>query len=498
MGLSSVLKQVIKDGVLLNLEVPEHCSRVRAEVQRFAQEMRTSRGSPIDIPPMIYSAVPLAPSTQRSCASNFSVLILSIGGTNTNLRWITSHAGELHLEALPLGLTPADAHFNSPCNDNLSHGALEFVEPIAQKVLRWLTQIPLAQFPQHLVISWGFPQLNYALPKASGITGAIACGMSKGQSGVAITDAHIEELFRQLLADLASGNACMALRKPLQQLRISVQNDTIMAVHRYLEAENRQKFHKIGLMILGTGVNVTTAEPFVLDQRGRVLEDSEGFAMHAVQPEARKQSVQDFWICYEAGRLQVSETRAKCDRLHPVRDKGIVADIEELGLGGIGFPRIFANLIRDYMPAGERVLEFVREEVGELNAHRVCDIAKAKLMLQSDRITPVLAAELQELAQVTLYRGILRAAEVLSAVSLYSGLGLHQGEQADALALEGSLWTIPDFQTEVVRLWNKLLQNELGEAGLEKLNLVLLHEDDYNASLMGPAYFIRQFDAARR
>jgi hypothetical protein len=487
MSIHPLYELLVKDGVILN---PDHNADqlvIRREIERFCMEISLSKGTPEDIPPMFFSAIEDNARRDLSDFNEFNVLVISVGGTNTFFRLIHFKNKKLSLSGELPGVISSIA---TPCNDYKPHELDELLHPIAEIALSWFAACPKNCKIGHILLNWGFPQLSYPLVNKKGITGAYGAGMTKGQKFVKDKGKQIEDVFRLCMADTASRNQLDNLLPLLRDVPISVQNDSVMSMFRYQERWRKEKYNQMVLMIIGTGTNLTISQSYVFE-KGQVKQDSSGYAIRANISDKKSRN---FWTNCETGSLKPLETLAKCDRRMPQDGDDIVLNMENLGMGGTGYTRIFYNLIQDYIADVNKLYERIDRFFDGLDAKKIETIARSKQSFLPQKIaTAKVCEQLIILAQVVIYRNILKAAEVLAAISLYNGFGLTEGSKKDMLAMEGSIWKTSGFQAQVLELWNKIVQLELKTWGMARLSVDMITEDNFNASILGPAYLLGQY-----
>ncbi|HNT29381.1 MAG TPA: hypothetical protein PKL83_00335 [bacterium] len=487
----------------------------RQEVERFASDIRSATGISGDRPPLYCSAVPDEAATARD-ASGFrdcTVMVVSIGGSYTHFRCLEIAAGRVRERTDIASSLLHEGHeqkIRTPCADGKKHSLAEMYSLIASRVLPWLQTLLAEDTIPYILFNWGFPQQSVQLEDGSRLTGAIGQNMTKSHSGVQAEGKSIHDEFRACLVEQARRQKLDTRHiSCLQTIKIIVQNDTIMSVFRYLEKKRRQEYREIALMILGTGVNLTSAEPYAVNAQGELLRDAHGVPRRLTRSQAVAESTswKKFWVNYEVGRLLPAETRSAIDRIGSNED--LAEDIENFGAAGTGYGRVFKNLIFETLDEPQSVwtsicsvVQAQRPDKQAPGGEWVIQLAGGHDQKSPFELLPLLAERglhehilerLQYLAGIVIQRSAFRAAEILAAVSLYNGFGLQAGGKPDALAMEGSLWKTIHFQEKVREYWNALLAPELGKAGMPGVHVELIVEDGYNAGVLGPAYMLGQF-----
>ncbi|OIP97952.1 hypothetical protein AUK40_02195 [Candidatus Wirthbacteria bacterium CG2_30_54_11] len=489
------------DQILWDLRDQSAVGCLRREAERFAEAMRMSGGRTTDIPRMYWSGLADEAESSRDEKDfpDANILVVSVGGSHTHFRALKISRGVVQELVNPGG----KRNIPTPCGDEQIHSLEEMLLPIAREACGWLRVFAGGVEP-HILLNWGFPQRSIVLSPSEGVTGAIGEVMTKGQRGVQAQGMPIHSVFRACLQQecLLGGGAI-----DISRVKITVQNDTIMAMFRYLERQRRADFHAMALMILGTGVNLTTLARYEAEENGSVRLDHEGLPVRVPNTKMSAPS-RTFWLDYEVGRLKPIETLGRCDRLAPNEQGEAAEDIENFGLGGTGFGRIFHNLVHDYLPEPDllwsslassmkvTVSQFFPdgEWVVKLSGrHPVYDASETISDLTASGLGSEVISSLQVLAEAVVERSAARAGVVLAAVSLFSGLGLQVVDLPDALAMEGSVWKTRRYQDQVLQYWNAILAPELASLKLKELNISLIVEDNYNAGVLGPAYLLGQY-----
>lgn len=502
--MQDLYRKLKEDRVYLNPKNPEDRKIIKKEAKRFAKQMKESRGHVGDIPGMYCSAISDRGQHVRkeNDFPSLSLLIISVGGTNTYFRSLEIEDGSFQSDQEIIGKTfggkKVYRRITTPCADGKNHTLEEMLEKIVESLQAWLHYFAIHERTPHLLLNWGFPQKAVELDENEGITGAIGGIMTKLQSGVKAEGLRIDKVMRKVIKKKCKEKF---LQNIINEIKITVQNDTIMALHRYLHQSNRVKYRDMALMILGTGMNMTTSHLFAVNSQGHLVLDDEGYPLRqdmVIQNQENKYLWLPYWVNYEAGSLVPQETRCNIDRLLPGESTIFDENIENFGASGTGFPRILQNLIVDYLPGGKKIWEklvklvndhekitmdaiFVSQLAGK---HNHDDISFINL-LQDYGCSPEDIVGLQLIGQVVIHRSALRAATILSAVTLHKGLGLPEKPgEIDALAMEGSVWKIQGYQEKVKKYWGRILQKE------EQLAVEFIVEDDYTAGVLGPGYLV--------
>ena len=500
-GTKPLQEQLICDQVLWELKDQQAVSLLRLEAETFCAAMEAGKGRSTDTPRMYWSGLEDNGARARDARDfpDASVLVVSVGGSHAHFRALKISRGEVQELVNPRG----NRNIVTPCGDEQVHSLEEMLMPIAKEAYAWLKILDLRTRP-HIMLNWGFPQRSVILSSTDGLTGAIGEIMTKGQRGVQAEGREIQTVFRTCLQQICSENRTTI---DISAVRITVQNDTVMAMFRYLERSKRAQYRTLALMILGTGVNITSLAGYATGETGDVIIDEEGLPVRVNSSDPACSS-RPYWLDYEVGRLKPVSTQSHCDRLAPAEVGETAENIENFGLAGTGFGRIFHNLVHDHIAEAETVWSLLSsllalnkyqpfpeaEWVVKLSGRHLSAAADATVLtLTSAGIGNSTISQLQVLASAVIDRSAVRAATVLAAVSLFSGFGLQTTALPDALAMEGSIWKIKDFQGQVLKSWSAILQPELRDLALHDLHVSLIVEDNYNAGVLGPAYLLGQY-----
>ncbi|HIE29678.1 TPA: hypothetical protein EYP66_20605 [Candidatus Poribacteria bacterium] len=305
-------KNLLEDGFILDLDETDTLSKLRRERNRIKEAMDVKQDADSNRQRMmLWSGIPF-PENQIPAANLNSQgrhLVVSVGGTNTYFMVMELKDGEIvafengnprrgdELEALQRNNRMPTPH--SEGTDDI--GREKMVNPIVEAIYPHLTHT--AHQCQSIILNWGYSQI-VKQDGAGFFDISTTTRMEKGQEGFSdLMGARVEDIFREAIAErieselkrLAGGARLSSqgeidasdedneiknrreLRKQhLERLlknifskerpKITVANDTIMALHYFLTGENRQTYDQIGLFVNGTGANFTIAENYLVDK----------------------------------------------------------------------------------------------------------------------------------------------------------------------------------------------------------------------------------------
>ncbi|MFQ6040040.1 MAG: hypothetical protein ACE5PV_04220 [Candidatus Poribacteria bacterium] len=548
-------KILIEDGFILDLDKIDTLSKLRRERNKIKEAMDVKQvGDFNNQRMMLWSGIPF-PERQVSAANLNSQgrhLVVSVGGTNTYFMVMELKDGEIiafengnprrgdEIEALQKSnrmLTPRSEGAEDSGREKMIH-------PIVEAIYPHLTHT--AHQCQSIILNWGYSQI-VKRDGAGFFDISTTTRMEKGQEGFSdLMGARVEDVFRDAIAEqieselrklagfdglnvfqmgahlLSQGeiNASAKdneiknrreLRKrhlesllkdifPKEKPKITVANDTIMALHYFLTGENLQTYDQIGLFVNGTGANFAIAENYLVDENG--IPDR----INRRPLEINRQNAKRFFVNYEVGVLELGGTKT-------IYDTEQTDQMERNALSGASFGKSFKeivcrNLSTDVYKAivsardgkkiqvGENVpyRELAPEpeaiDIAQLSNYGFTSLEQKKMLLGEVELEPVVLKELIFIADAIIERSALHAALVLSAITRRTGYGLKEPDErkrfglnttkGDALCLEGSVWKIAGYREKTREFWQKLVGKEL--------NVDFLHEPDYNASLYGPIY----------
>ena len=328
--------------------------------------------------------------------------------------------------------------------------------------------------------------------------------MTKGQSLVQAEGREVHSAFINVLKSRWEGP-----QESLKGIGITVQNDTVMALYRYLERENRERYSRFGLMICGTGTNMTASEPYLYNREGSVVPDEEGYPLRWTRGQETQKGV------HGAGGLDQFRvrttaahraTRARVDRLLP-GEADLLEDIENFGGSGTGFPRILQNMILDYMDNGEGVFKTLCDTAQEhelnLDGEFVVQLAgkhggKSSLKLLKPLHKAGLSDEELQVPHLLLVHHCLPERTekrrgpcgVEPVLPIRPAHGRKTPRHGPGKAASG--------RARGTRIWFSTVGT--GSSPLNcrnwaasQLNVEFLVKDDYNAGVLGPAYLLGQY-----
>ncbi len=457
---------------------------LRRDVARIAADMDDPRRPP----PMFWSGIPWPePGPQPSCDYQ---LVVSVGGTKTEFAFLRLSRGKV------FGLDPQTGQeVSDPAEIDRIKDAMQMATPkccaevpdgealVAAMVRHFASRFghrkDALECCEAVFMSWGFPhRVIRTGPRLAGGLTARVTSMTKDQAGFSgdLAGKDIDALFdRELRAQLGWSRP------------IAVANDTVMALHYFLDPSRRSGHARVGLFINGTGTNFSAAEPYGIRPEGFISRPGEDYSPERVSSRralARGETSGLFFVNYESGSIELNATRTRFDTdpEYPL-ERNVLA-------GGNAFSKTLKDLTEEFL--SRAVYERIREnwivsgnrEEALPGAPVVSDLARgdgAKEVLKGlDSCIP-LAAQLQVVARAIIARSALHAALVLTAVTSRTGFGKGAGGLPDLLGMEGSVWKIPGYRELVKASWQALL-------GTERLAVDFAAEPSYNASLSGPLY----------
>jgi len=563
-------KNLIEDGFILDLDETDTISKLRRERNRIKKTMDAQKkgheglfGDPNRHRQrmMLWSGIPF-PEKQIPAINLNSQgrhLVVSVGGTNTYFmvmelkdgKIIAFENGKPHQDE-DIEILQRKNRMATPHSEGAQDiGKEKMINPIVEAIYPPLTHT--AHQCKSIILNWAYSQT--VKPNGAGFFNiSTTTRMEKGQEGFSdLMGTRVEEVFRDAIVEkieselktleefdesnifqmgihlLSKGevdtsakdsdikNRKECRKKHLENLlddilskkkpKITVANDTIMALHYFLTGENLQTYDQIGLFVNGTGANFTIAENYPVDDDGKIVYKHSVLNEINKRPlEANRQHAKKFFVNYEAGVLELRETKT-------IYDTEQTDQMERNALSGASFGKSFKEIVKrnlstDVYEAIVSSREEKRIQIGENAPYReltpepsAIDIAQLssfgftsleqrKILLGKANFEPVIVEKLIFIADAIIERSALHAALVLSAITERTGFGLKEPcerknfgldiTKGDALCLEGSVWKIEGYQEKVRQFWQKLV-------GLE-LNITFLHEPDYNASLYGPIY----------
>jgi len=568
--LLKIRKNLLEDGFILGLDETDTLSKLRRERNRIKETMDAQKkgheslcGDPNRHRQrmMLWSGIPF-PEKQIPAInlnSHGRHLVVSVGGTNTYFMVMELKDGEIiafekgkphqeeKIEILQKKNRMATPHSESAQDT----GKEKMINPIVAAIYPHLTHT--AHQCKSIILNWAYSQ-TVKQDGAGFFDISTTTRIEKGQEGFSdLMGAKVEDVFRDAIAEkieselktleefdestvfqmgihlLGKGevdtsakdsdikNRKECRKKHLENLlddilskkkpKITVANDTIMALHYFLTGENLQTYDQIGLFVNGTGANFTIAENYLVDDDGRMVYKHGSLNEINQRPlEANRQNAQKFFINYEAGVLELRETKT-------IYDTEQTDQMERNALSGASFGKSFKEIVcrnlsiavyemivssreGKKIPMGENApyRELTPEpeaiDIAQLSSCGLTSLEQRKILLGKVNFEPVIIEKLIVIADAIIERSALHAALVLSAITERTGYGLKEPcerkkfgldvTKGDALCLEGSIWKIEGYQEKVRKFWQKLV-------GLE-LNIDFLHEPDYNASLYGPIY----------
>jgi len=557
-------KNLLEDGFILPLDESDILSKLRRERNKIKAAMEVPKNTDPNQRRqrmMLWSGIPFPEKQIRASDLNSQGrhLVISVGGTNTYFMVMELKDGEIiafekgkpyrdyEIEALQHKNRTTTPHSKGTTD----LGKEKMIDPIVEAIYPHLTHTE--HQCKSIILNWGYSQT--VKPEGWGFFDiSTITRMEKGQEGFSdLTGAKVEEVFRNAIAErieselkeleefdesnifqtgihlLSEGEidtsatdseikdrkerrkkhlkALLANILSKEKSRITVANDTIMALHYFLTGENLQTYDQIGLFVNGTGANFAIAENYLLTKDEKIAYQNEIPARINEKPfEANKRDAKEFFVNYEAGIVELRETKT-------IYDTEQTDQMERNALSGISFGKSFKEIvcrnlspdiyesivsaregkkvqIGENTPSRELTPELEAIDVAQLSSYGFTSLEQRKMILGKVNFDRIIIDKLTFIADAIIERSILHAALVLSAITARTGYGLKEPPErknfalnvnkSDALCLEGSVWKIEGYQAKMFEFWQKLTGKEL--------NIDFLHEPDYNASLYGPIY----------
>ena len=483
---ASIYNRLLEERLIWDLSLPAHRQVLRKDVARIADDM----DDPGRMPPMFWSGIPWPEEAGPAPSCGYQ-LVISVGGTKTEFAFLRMDKGRLH------GLDPATgkevtgpeeieriknaAQMPTPkCTPQVPTGAVLVANMVRHFAKHFGRHKEALEGCEAVVMSWGFPHRVFrtAPSLAGGLTARVTL-MTKDQAGFSggLVGKDINVLFDREF------RSQMGWSRP-----IAVANDTVMALHWFLDPERRRGHNRVGLFINGTGVNFSAAEAYAVRSQGYMSGDGETYepariTVHRKLASGEREGL--FFVNYEAGSLHLEATRTRFDTDpdYPF-ERNVLA-------GGNAFPQQLRAFTETFI--SKAVYERIREnwivagrkgEEALPGAPVVSSLATgpaAREILKGFEACEVLAPQLRLVARAVVARSALHAAMVLAAVTVRTGFGRGREGLPDLLGMEGSVWKIPGYQDLVRSYWQDL-------TGDIPLKVDFAAEPAYNASLSGPLY----------
>jgi hypothetical protein len=480
---SSVYDRLHAEGIIWDPSDPKELKVLREDAARIAADM----DDPSRPPPMFWSGIPWpAPAPMAGCDYQ---LVISIGGTKTDFAFLRLDKGSVHCLDVRTGREVSDpkaieetktaTQMPTPkCGPAVPTGESLVAAMVRHFKGKFGGQKAALERCEAILMSWGFPHrvIRTGPRIAGGLTARVTL-MTKDQAG--FTDLIGKDV--DVLLD-REFKAQMGWSRP-----IAVANDTVMALHYFLDPDRRKGHGRVGLFINGTGTNFSAAEPYTVRKEGFISKEGEDYGPERIRkgrdlrPDEREEL---FFVNYEAGsiELQATRTRFDVDREYPIERNALA--------GGNAFPQMLRLLTEEmiskavYGRIRESWLLAGNDESAPPGAPVVSSLSSgsaARDLLQGIENCEQSAAGLRVVARAIVARSALHAALVLAAATLRTGFGLGTGGLPDLLGMEGSIWKIPGYADLVKGYWGEI-------AGKGPLSVDLAAEPSYNASLSGPLY----------
>ncbi len=480
----AIYEKLKQERIVWDTSAPAALSALRRDVERIARDM----DDPDRPPPMFWSGIPMPePGPQPSCDYQ---LVVSVGGTKTEFALLRLEKGQV------FGLDARNGREVSTAReiDDVKNATAMTTPKWSPAVATGdaLVAAMVRHFARHfgalrgalervgaIYLSWGFPHrvIRTGPRIAGGLTARVTL-MTKDQAGFtdSLLGKDVDVLFdRELRAQLGWS-------RPM-----AVANDTVMALHYFLDPDRRKGHGRVGLFINGTGTNFSAAEPYAVRAEGYISRKGEDYAPERIRsgrPLHPGERQDLFFVNYEAGSIALDATRTRfdIDAEYPIERNALA--------GGNAFPQMLKLLTEGLI--SKTVYERVRENwivagnppSSVPGAPAVSSLAcgpLARELLKGFESCEVFAPQLRLVARAIVARSALHAALVLAAVTRRTGFGKGERGLPDLLGMEGSLWKIPGYQELVRAYWQDL-------AGAEPLHVSFAAEPAFNASLSGPLY----------
>ena len=482
-------RQLERERLIFDLEDSDALGALQADAERIAAEM----DDPSREPPMLWSGVPW-PSGDRPLRSDYC-LSISVGGSRTVALLLRMKGAEVvalgpggeEVHGSELANLAESCAFATPTGKDTPDG-FSMIDKVVRGVCDQLGDSrETLERCANIVLSWAFASAVERTREdlLGGLTARTTL-MTKAQAP------FTEDLRGKDLCALF----CRAFEKILGWSRpVTVVNDGVMALHYLLGPRWRNKYSQTGLFINGTGCNFALAEPYAVRPEGIISAEEERYEPRHLtggrQPAAGERKV-NYFINYEIGSIDLVATRSRFDisESYPIQTNALS--------GGNAFRQQFEGLGREYLGANffQRLLGGFRASGGidDLpGGPQISALATASREAAPSRIAEIFSgaemdagetARLLFLCRAIVDRSALHAALLLAAVSLRVGFGFGQEEAGlrDLLGMEGSIWSIRGYPQQVLSYWGRF-------CGGKKLNVEMVHEPGFNASLQGPAVF---------
>lgn len=479
-----------EERIVWDLSVPAELEALRRDAARIADDM----DSPDRPPAMFWSGIPWPPEgPEPSCDYQ---LVISIGGTKTDFALVRLERGEVVGLDVLTGREVSD-----PAEIDRVKTATQMATPKHGPECRTGPEM-VARMVAHLApivgkrraafdrceaifLSWGFPhRVVRTGPKIAGGLSARVTEMTKDQAP------FTESLVGKEIGALLAGEL---ERQTGWSRPVAVANDTVMALHYFLEPSRRSGHARVGLLINGTGTNFSAAEPYAIRPEGfisRTGEDHVPDRITAARPLRPGEREERFFVNYEAGSIELvgTKTRFDIDATYPIERNALAGGnafsqqlrlyVEEL-VSREAFRRLRASWGAragdpSAVPGGPAVTDIVSKGAtseilagidGSEDAAREGDL-RGRIVL---------------IAKAIVARSALHAALVLAAITRRTGFGVGRDDRPDLLGMEGSVWRTPGYRDLVREYWGSIV-------GPKALSVDLEAEPSFNASLSGPLY----------
>jgi len=477
-------RRLVEDRILLDWGSPGVLRKLRSDASRIAREM--DRGG--KAPPMMWSGIPFPRRPKELTGSDYW-LVVSIGGTKTEYGLLRLEQGQLRLLD-PAGreqsgenvaaVRKASMRFDTPTHDNTANG-LEMIERIVEPIAAYLrSNQGRLSGRVGCVLSWGFA--NRVVRTAERVIGGVAA--------ITTLMTKDQERFTPDLKDRDLGLLFKAAveRRTGLELTVTVANDGVMALHRFLTPENLAAHAAFGLFINGTGTNFAAAERYSVRSQGvasRAGEVYEPRRLSRADRPAPGEREELFFVNYETGSIPLGWTKTRYDvpAAYPIEHNALS--------GGNAFEQQLREIVKAHFAPGlyEKLVESrraVEPRAPEPRGPEVKRLATegppaAREVFPGLVLDDLTVERLCFAARAVIARSALHAALILAGVTEHSGFGRGSAAKPDLLAMEGSVWSTPGYPELVRRAWEAMAGGNL--------HVTFTSEASYNASLPGPLYF---------
>lgn len=478
-----LMEKLRKERIVWDTTVPGELETLRKDVLRIAADM----DSPERPPPMFWSGIPWPEARpEPSCGYQ---LVVSIGGTKTDFALLRLDKGKL------IGLDVlSGSEVDTPDEIDRVKAATQMATPkfgpgtptgqdmIAQMVAHLAPHVRRQREAfercESILLSWGFPhRVIRTGPKLAGGLSARVTKMTKDQAE--FTESLLGREIGRLLGDELE--AQVGWSRP-----VAVANDTVMALHYFLDPETRSGHARVGLLINGTGTNFSAAEAYAVRPGGFISSGGEDYVPERIteaRPLGEGEAERRFFVNYEAGSLDLVATRTRFDTEpdYPLERNALA--------GGNAFSQQLRAYVEEFVsrPAYEQLRRNWSASTRQPGAvpsgpavSRLMGAPDPELLQGLDPEGET-GSRIRLICQAIVARSALHAGLLLAAITHRTGFGTGDGSLPDLLGMEGSVWKTPGYEELVKTYWRQLV--EPVEPHVE-----FRAESAFNASLSGPLY----------